>query len=304
MLIDSLNLNLLRIFESVYRNKNMTKASFELHMTQSGVSQNIKNLEEILGVTLFDRVKKRPIPTAKANELYESCRENLYSIEEALGRVMGVEHDYSGPLTIGLPLEYGNNIVLPLLSEFNKLHSSIIYRIEYGHAATINQMILKGEIDFAIVDSYGLDKEIKTEFLAKEELVLCCSKEYMNKKKSSSRIDKNFFESLDYISYMEGSPLVKSWFSHHYQYQNINVQTKAILMNAQGISQMVISDLGVAILPLHMVNRLKESGEELHVFRPKAGPLLNTLSIAYLDSKTMNKTMSECIKYITKALKN
>lgn len=302
MLIDSLNLNLLRIFESVYRNKNMTKASFELHMTQSGVSQNIKNLEEILGVTLFDRVKKRPIPTVKANELYDSCRENLYAIEDALGKVMGVEHDFSGTLTIGLPLEYGNNIVLPELAKFNSLHSDVTYRIEYAHAATINQMILRGEIDFAVVDSYGLDKEIKTEFLTKEELVLCCTKSYMSIVKSSSRIDKSFFESLDYISYMDGAPLVKSWFEHNYQLTNLHINSKATLMNAQGVSQMMLSDLGVAILPLHMVNRLKDVGEEIHVFRTKSGPLLNTLSIAYLDSKTMSKTMSECIKFIIKGL--
>ena len=44
------NLNLLRIFESVYRLGSMTKASKELFMTQSGVSQNIKNLEELLEI--------------------------------------------------------------------------------------------------------------------------------------------------------------------------------------------------------------------------------------------------------------
>ena len=48
MLSDKINLNLLRIFEKVYETKSMTRASQELFMTQSGVSQNIKHLEEIL----------------------------------------------------------------------------------------------------------------------------------------------------------------------------------------------------------------------------------------------------------------
>lgn len=304
MIIDSLNINLLRIFESVYRNKNMTKASFELNMTQSGVSQNIKNLELILGVTLFDRVKKRPIPTKKGHELYTNCRDHLYSIEDALEKVMGVEKELSGSLSIGLPIEYGNNIILPLLTEFNKLYENVVYRINYGHAATINQMILSGDIDFAIVDSYGLDKEIKTEFIDNEELVLCCSKKYLSQKKGSSKIDKKFFENLSYISYMEDSPLVKSWFEHHYQFKNISIESKAILLNAQGVLQMLLLDLGVGILPIHMVEKVKSSGEEVHVFRPKMGPLLNELSIAYLDSKTMSPTMRECIKFIGKGLKS
>jgi DNA-binding transcriptional LysR family regulator len=84
MLIDKINLNLLRIFEVVYKTKSMTKASKELHMTQSGVSQNIKHLEELLGVILFDRVKQRPVPTHKAKVLYKVASQNLLEIEKAL----------------------------------------------------------------------------------------------------------------------------------------------------------------------------------------------------------------------------
>ena len=53
MLIDKINLNLLRIFEKVYETKSMTRSAQELFMTQSGISQNIKHLEEILNLKLF-----------------------------------------------------------------------------------------------------------------------------------------------------------------------------------------------------------------------------------------------------------
>ena len=57
MLIDQLNLNQLRIFESVYRTQSMTQAAVELGLTQSGVSQHIRALEDVLGLSLFDRIK-------------------------------------------------------------------------------------------------------------------------------------------------------------------------------------------------------------------------------------------------------
>jgi len=57
MLIDQINLNQLRVFESVYRTKSMTHAARELHLTQSGVSQHIKALEDVLTLKLFDRIK-------------------------------------------------------------------------------------------------------------------------------------------------------------------------------------------------------------------------------------------------------
>ena len=74
MLIDKINLNLLRIFEKVYETKSMTRSAQELFMTQSGISQNIKHLEEILNLKLFDRIKQRLIPTEKATILYKNCK--------------------------------------------------------------------------------------------------------------------------------------------------------------------------------------------------------------------------------------
>ncbi len=66
MILDNLNLNHLRLFESVYRSENMTKAAEELHLTQSGVSQHMKSLEEAVGVKLFDRVRQSLIPSKAA----------------------------------------------------------------------------------------------------------------------------------------------------------------------------------------------------------------------------------------------
>ncbi|MEC8625059.1 MAG: LysR family transcriptional regulator, partial [Bdellovibrionota bacterium] len=104
MLIDKINLNLLRIFEKVYETKSMTRASQELFMTQSGVSQNIKHLEEILELKLFDRVKQRLLPTEKASILYENCKKNLRGIEQTLLRVTEKEEELMGSVSIGLPI--------------------------------------------------------------------------------------------------------------------------------------------------------------------------------------------------------
>jgi len=64
LLIDQLNLNHLRVFECVYRTGSMTAAAKELHLTQSGVSQHIKSLEDVLNFKLFDRIQQRLVPTS------------------------------------------------------------------------------------------------------------------------------------------------------------------------------------------------------------------------------------------------
>ena len=129
MFIDNLNLNHIRIFEGVFRTKSMTKAAEELHMTQSGVSQHIKHLEEILGVVLFDRIKQRLIATENAAVLYKTCSESLFNIEKALADIKGVEQRLIGTITLGVPIEFGNSFVIPLLSEFGKQNPGVKFKI-------------------------------------------------------------------------------------------------------------------------------------------------------------------------------
>ena len=86
MLIDQINLNQLRVFESVYRSKSMTHAARELHLTQSGVSQHIKALEDVLELKLFDRIKQKLVPTPSAKELYASTAKSFEDIVSELDR--------------------------------------------------------------------------------------------------------------------------------------------------------------------------------------------------------------------------
>ena len=51
----NVDLELYRVFYTVAKNKHMTKASEELHISQPAISQSIKKLEEQLGGTLFDQ---------------------------------------------------------------------------------------------------------------------------------------------------------------------------------------------------------------------------------------------------------
>ena len=87
MLIDQINLNQLRVFESVYRTKSMTHAARELHLTQSGVSQHIKALEDVLELKLFDRIKQKLVPTPSARELYKNTAKSFEDIETILNKL-------------------------------------------------------------------------------------------------------------------------------------------------------------------------------------------------------------------------
>lgn len=301
MIIDNLNLNLLRVFECVYRTKSMTKAAGELHMTQSGVSQNIKNLEEILEVKLFDRVKQRPVPTHKAHELFKGSSSCLYDIEKILADIKDTDPSLKGNVIIGVPIEYGNNVILPLLAKWGAKQPGITFKMVYGHASAMNSLILKGQLDFAFVDTFGLDKQIRSQKVADETLNLCASKDYVKSRGPVSG-NKKYFEDLDFIAYIDDAPVLKSWFKHHLKIQNFQGKVKASLMDVQGMAQMISAGFGVGILPTHVLTRFKEIGHQFHVYKGSGKPLQNAISVAYLESRTQSPAVEATLEYLISEL--
>lgn len=305
MLIDNLNLNLVRVFEAVCRTGSMTKAASELHLTQSGVSQNIKNLEEMLGFPLFDRVKGRPLVTPKGKELFNLVSTQLQQLEGKLASLKGEELSLKGELKMGIPIEYGNTFVLPLAAKFGALHPRVHFQFFYGHASEVNQMLLSGDLDMAIVDSFGVDPQIETLEVDYETHTLCASTSYLEKFKGFKEKDeKKLLKQIHYISYLKAAPILKSWFTHHYPKIHFEGHIRATLMDVQGVGQLILNGLGAGILPLHLVKKYKKRGVTLHLFDGKGEPLKNILSLAIAKGRTRSPVVEGFIELLKQDLES
>jgi DNA-binding transcriptional LysR family regulator len=286
MIIDHFNLNHLRVFECVFRMRSMTEAARELHLTQSGVSQHIKSLEDVLDVRLFDRVKQRLIPTAAATALFKRCTDALYGIEQTLGEIRAGKQLVSGTVSIGMPIEFGNNMVVPLLAKFGMEHPQVRFNLRYGFPNEMNEAILRGDLDFAFVDAFGLDKRITTEKVYDETLHLCATLDYMEGVKEKGKDQRRFFESLHYVDYQPGEPVLRMWFEHHLGSRNLTLETRATVMDVQGVARFILSHAGAGVLPGHLVTQLESAGKRLHTFKGSGKPLKNGISVAYLQERT------------------
>ena len=82
--MNDLNLNLLKYFYVVVNEKNITKASEKLLISQPAVTRAIKELENSLGVKLLERNKKGVYPTEEGTIFYEHIKEILESVNTTL----------------------------------------------------------------------------------------------------------------------------------------------------------------------------------------------------------------------------
>jgi DNA-binding transcriptional LysR family regulator len=304
MLIDQVNLNHFRLFECVFRTGSMTIAARELHLTQSGVSQHIKSLEEMIGCRLFDRIQQKLVPTDAARGFYEYCQGGLTRIEEGLQQLKGQGKELRGKVTLGMPIEFGNNLLIPLLAKFSKKHPLIQFQLRMGFASSMNDELIKGAMDFAFVDDFGMDKRIEVERIYDEvlDLFIC---ETLLKKLGPAKLSVSYFEALDYIEYTEGEPLLRMWFAHHLgdrESKRIRLKVKALVMDVQGVARFILSGAGAGVLPSYLASRLAKDRTPLHRFKGCGKPLINHIGVASLKDRTQSLAATALLCYLKESL--
>lgn len=304
MFIDQLNLNHVRIFECVYRTKSMTAAARELHLTQSGVSQHIKAFEEVVGATLFDRINQRVVPTASATQLYDRCKQSLGNLEDAFSELQAEKNQLAGRVHVGMPTEFGNNLVIPLLAKLARKHPLVKFHFRLGYGNEMNNLILKGEVDFAFVDEFAMDKKVRARPVYDEMLELCAPGDLMKAQSGGKKTEKDveFFETLDYVDFSRDEQILRRWFKHHFGDDSLRLNVRATIEDTQGVARAVVSGLACGILPGHLIGKLQKEGAKLHVFKGKGTPLKNTISVAYLKDRTQTRTAQAVLDQLTESL--
>lgn len=299
-MLGSINLNQLRVFESVFRLGSMTEAARTLHLTQSGVSQHIQSLEGVLGVRLFDRVRQRLVPTRAAHQLYARCTRAFSELESGLFEAKGEAVGLRGLVSIGTPVEFGNNVLMGELADFGRANPGVNFNLRYGFFNEMNAAVLKGELDFAFVDDFGGDKRLAVEPVYDEVLVLCASKEFVEARGPYAPTHE-YFEALDYVDYQPEEPVLRGWFRHHFGERELKIHARCNVMDVQGVAVVILHGLAAGVLPEHLVAKLERDGAPIHRFEPENDPLVNVISLAYLKERTQTPAAAATLQWLKQA---
>ncbi len=148
----NVNLELYKIFLSVAKNGNITKAANELLISQPGVSKSIKNLENQLNCTLFIRTKTGVHLTKEGKLFYEKLTNAMEIIDSAEKSLMEMINLDSGYISIGISNTLTKNFLLEYLEYFHKLYPKIKIKI---YTNPTPELIVKARndiIDFIILN--------------------------------------------------------------------------------------------------------------------------------------------------------
>ncbi|MBI3674143.1 MAG: transcriptional regulator GcvA, partial [Rhizobiales bacterium] len=162
-------LNALKCFEAAARWASFSRAAEELHVTQSAVSHQIRQLEQWFGLTLFDRQGRQTVPTPKAEELARALAEAFDIMGVACKRI--TQSDAGPALTIASLPSIATIWLIPRLSQFFRTHPEISVKVVYAFA---HQQLNFDDYDIAILWGTGDWEDCrKTSFLGGATVAVC-----------------------------------------------------------------------------------------------------------------------------------
>ncbi len=139
----------LKYFIQVAENLNFTEASKKLFITQSTISQQIKQLEEELNVLLFDRSEKQICLTEAGKEFLPHALRVIRNTEEGKQRLLDLQNIRTGELTIGVNYSF-QSLLTKAVTVFCKKYPNIKLNIKYKTVSELLEMVKKREVDFAL----------------------------------------------------------------------------------------------------------------------------------------------------------
>lgn len=167
----------LAVFTAVIDNGcSVTKAAEELHVAQPSVSQTIAELEQYYNIKLFDRLNRHLYLTPEGKKLAGYARHLVGSFDE-LNEMMRTVSG-SMPLRIGASLTTGT-VLLPVLLRSN---TDIAAEVFVFNTSVIEQMIIEGKIDIAVIEGKIQSSDILQIPLLQDELIFASSPLYRERK--------------------------------------------------------------------------------------------------------------------------
>src|SRR5580765_4892544 len=162
----------LRLVAAVADVGSLTRAGDSLHLTQSALSHQLRDIESRLGAALFLRVGKRLVLTPAGERLLSSARDVLDRLERTERDIRDKGRERAGLLRITTECYTCYHWLPALLTRYRRRFPRVEVRIDVEATRRPFEMLLAGRIDVALVSSPVRDRRLVVTPIFEDELVV------------------------------------------------------------------------------------------------------------------------------------
>lgn len=244
----------LQTLVAVARARSFSRAAEDLSVTQSAISQSIKNLETKIEVKLFKRSGKQVVLTPEGEKLYSLAQNYLNQLRDTLDEISHEKNEMSGKVRIGTLTGIGKSWLAPELLEFAKEFPDLKLSVTLGFQEDLVKDFEAMRLDFLILPEDEVPSVGEKVFLSEERSVLVLPKT----SEFDSITDKTTLDELaayPTILFEQEDTLFLKWCRERFGRTPKQINTRFIVNSHGNMMHAVMDGLGMAVMPNHVFNR-------------------------------------------------
>lgn len=246
----NINFELYKIFYTVVKCSNITKAAEELYISQPAVSKSIKKLEDSLGGKLFNRTKKGVMLTEEGKEFYGYVKAAMKNFSNAENRFNDLINLETGTIRIGISATLTKYFFIPYLEEFHKLHPNIDIKIYTEVTKILYKKLKDGIIDIVILNlpfMYEDDKEVTINKIKEVQDAFYVSKSF--KELENKKLSLKDIKDYKFLFQGTGSN-TRTFLDNYLKENNIKIKPYMELNSYSLVNYLTKAGLGIGYLTI------------------------------------------------------
>lgn len=251
-----LTLRQLQVFESVARHLSHSRAAKELYLTQPAVSMQLKQLEQTIGLPLFEQVGKQLHLTDAGRELLRYSRGILQQVQEmdtVFAEMKGLEH---GQLNIAV-VSTANYFMPQLLARFIQLHPKINVSLSVANRDTVIRQLDENIADLAIMGQPPEGADMVSQVFMPNPLVVIAAPDHPLAKQKRIQPRRLAGETFLFREVGSGTRgVAERFFSSH----RLPLPVHMEMDTNEAIKQSVNAGIGIGIISRHGIELELETG--------------------------------------------
>lgn len=303
-----MDINVLKQLICVAEELNITRAAEKLYIAQPSLSQTIKRIEKKIGHKLFQRSSSGLTLTPAGHRFIELSKRIIEEKESLDYTLHCISQFQLGQLSLGIS-SFWSSYILPIaLPEFRRVYPNIEIAIKEATSSKLEGMLLRDEIDIAIMTLPIFSEEITYTELLQEDVLIAISKENRLSKKGMLTPGKEY-PSID-PELIRDQPFILAWpgfrlrqsadafFAAH----NINPRILIYSISIETMKRLTANDLGISFIPKIYSYAFASSNDPAYFYTNDDTLPGWTLTVAYQKKNKQNTMLITFIKLLQRIL--
>ena len=242
-----MDLKTLRYFVVIAEELNITRASKILMMSQPPLSNQMKLLEEELGVTLFIRGKRQLTLTEAGKYLYLKAKDVLAIVDKTTSEIHNMNKGLRGTISIGLVEGMVPDIAANWISDFIKLYPQIHFHVIDGNSDELIEKMRSGLITMAVISSPYDEVLLNSIKVGEEKMAAFMNKDHPLASLSEDKIDVSMLKNEPLIVPSRKAHIytIRKWFRELHSEPNIVCE----MDNYLDAAALAGRNVGISIFP-------------------------------------------------------